>query len=85
MSITLLVPRYSHRPVSADERIARQIVNPLDPGDKLPQKCGDCGRAGSVRNPLMMRPVFRMDHGGPRGELYECKCSECMEKKAGRR
>lgn len=88
MSLTLLTPRYSHRPVSRDEKVGRAIVDAEGAGygqDKIPDRCGYCGCAGSARNPLMGRPLFLMDHGGPKGTLYRIRCSECQERKAGKR
>ena len=85
VSVHLLVPRYSHPSVSEDERMAKAIADVLDPGSPLPQKCGDCGSVSSFRNPLMMRPRFRMDHGGPKGTLYQARCSACMERRARER
>ena len=85
MSLTLVVPRYNHPAVSEDERIARAIADVMDPQSALPQACGDCGAASSFRNPLMMKPHFRMDHGGPKGTLYQARCSECQTKRVRRR
>lgn len=83
--ITILTPQYTHRPVSADERAARQVADTMDPQEKLPSKCADCGAEGSVRNPLMMRPYFRMGHGGPKGTLYQARCSDCQTERVRRR
>lgn len=85
MSIELIVPRYSHRNVSVDERLERKVSDPLDPDEKIPDRCGGCGVAGSFGNPLMGTPFFRMEHGGPRGTLYQVMCSQCMQEKAKRR
>jgi hypothetical protein len=84
MSVTILTPIYSHRKVSDDEKAARRIADALDPAEILPQKCGDCGASGSIRNPLMMKPLFRMDHGGPKGTLYKCRCADCQTKRVRR-
>lgn len=83
--MTVAVPRYKHRAVSLDERAGLQIADPLDPDSPLPEKCGDCGAKGSIRNPLMMKPFFRMDHGGPKGTLYQSRCADCQVKRVRRR
>jgi len=85
MMISVFTPRYKHRTVSADEREAKQIKDTDDQDAPYPTKCGDCGATGSVRNPLMMKPVFRMEHGGPKGTLYQARCSECQWTRVRRR
>lgn len=85
MSLTLLTPRYLHPAVSLDEREAKAVADVMDPGSPMPQKCGECGAVSSFRNPLMMKPHFRMDHGGPRGTLYQARCAECQERRVRRR
>ena len=82
MALTLIVPQYQHRKVSADERLALQIADVMDPSEPMPQSCGQCGAASSFKNPLMMRPAFRMSHGGPKGTIYQAFCAECMERRA---
>ena len=71
--------------INHHEKLARQIADVADPAEALPQHCGDCGTKGSFRNPLMMKPHFRTDAGGPRGTYYQARCSECMERRVRRR
>lgn len=85
MALTLVTPRYQHRRISSDEQAAKAIADLTDPSTPLPQKCGGCGAVANSGNPLMMRPVFRMEHGGPKGTMYEARCSRCMEQDAQRR
>jgi len=87
MAITLVVPKYAHPRVGMDERIDRKIADVMDAEEKLPDRCGDCGAAGSVHNPLMMRPYFKMADGSglPRSTLYQCRCSDCQVKRVRRR
>lgn len=84
MSLILLAPQYAHRKVSLDEREGRQVVDALDPASKMPTRCGDCGAPGSARNPLMAKPFFRMDHGGPKGTMYQGRCADCQTKRVRR-
>jgi hypothetical protein len=77
MNLSLMFPRYKHRKLSVDEMIGRSIADPLDPASQMPQTCNKCGAVGTAAAPLMMKPFFRMDHGGPKGTLYQCWCWRC--------
>ena len=70
-----------------DERIGRAIADMADdPSENpMPTRCGDCGMEGTMRNPLMAKPVFLMDHGGPRGTYYQARCAHCQERRVARR
>lgn len=78
MSVTTFIPKYSQPVLSVDEMETRAIADLLDSGTPLPQKCGTCGRAAAPDNLLVMRPLSRMEHGGPRGTLYRTFCASCL-------
>jgi hypothetical protein len=78
MAITLMIPRYAHRPVSIDERLGRQVEDVMNPANPLPQQCSQCKLPGTPKSPLMMRPFFRTDSGGPRGTMYQAFHEICF-------
>jgi mono/diheme cytochrome c family protein len=88
MSVTAYVPAYKHRPVSRLEREGRSILDAegMAAGQEAaPQTCGICHAKGSIQNPLMGRPMFKMDHGRPKGTLYQIRCSDCQAARVKRR
>jgi len=83
--ISVFSPRYKHRNISSDEKSGLSVEDVMFPEGPLPQKCGDCCAASSIRNPLLMKPYFTFSNGMPKGTLYQARCALCQEARVRRR